>query len=181
MLLRCGLRRFAPNQFTPLQLPLTPCRSALYLSRLNFSRLNFSRLNVSRVTVSIACLLLLGACNHQEYKSDLGRTANRKVTTAPDRTVRMSAPGRPLLASQPAPNCEFTTNDSTINDRQRLDYERQCYRHAEMIARDRLEKLQASIDRPLKTTKKKERAKTGVRSQRNPQHFFWSHDWKRRT
>ena len=54
-----------------------------------------------------------------------------------------------LLAPQPEPNCAFKTDDPNVTERQQLDYERQCYRHAEMIVRNRLQMLQDAIkERP---------------------------------
>jgi hypothetical protein len=50
-----------------------------------------------------------------------------------------------LLSPQPEPDCVFKTDDPNATERQQLDYERQCYRHAEMIARNRLEMLQSAI------------------------------------
>jgi TPR repeat protein len=50
-----------------------------------------------------------------------------------------------LLSAQPEPDCVFRTDDPNVSERQQLDYERQCYRHAEMIARHRLEMLQNAI------------------------------------
>lgn len=56
---------------------------------------------------------------------------------------------RPLLEPQPAPDCEFReSNLKTVDPdafaRLKLDYERQCYRRAEKLARDRLRLLQHS-------------------------------------
>ena len=58
-------------------------------------------------------------------------------------------PDKALLKPQPAPDCEFRGADAKTMDpdlfaRLKLDYERQCYRRAEKIARDRLRVLQAS-------------------------------------
>ena len=56
-------------------------------------------------------------------------------------------PPRPddaFLARQPEPDCELRSGDA--DERQRLDYERQCYRHAEMIVRGRLHLLQGAIE-----------------------------------
>jgi hypothetical protein len=55
-------------------------------------------------------------------------------------------PAASLLVRQPEPSCEPT--DAT-DERQKLDYQRQCYRHAEMIVRARLELLQGSVDRTI--------------------------------
>ena len=54
-----------------------------------------------------------------------------------------------LLEPQPAPDCEFRGSDPKTVDpgefaRLKLDYERQCYRRAEKLARERLRLLQAS-------------------------------------
>ena len=69
-------------------------------------------------------------------------------------------PESALLAQQPAPRCEYrgtrgegaekTANASAEQVAQmKLDYERQCYRHAEMIARAKLRKLQKSVARTM--------------------------------
>jgi hypothetical protein len=58
-------------------------------------------------------------------------------------------PAAPLLSPQPEPNCEVETTGSNTNERQKLDYERQCYRHAEMIVRDRLQLLQDAVDKTI--------------------------------
>ena len=50
-----------------------------------------------------------------------------------------------LLKPQPEPDCTFPATDTAADERQKLDYERQCYRHAEMIARTRLQLLQESV------------------------------------
>ncbi|HEX4553747.1 MAG TPA: hypothetical protein VH249_07160 [Xanthobacteraceae bacterium] len=54
------------------------------------------------------------------------------------RPIRL--PDHPLLVPQPEPDCTFA--GSAADERLKLDYERQCYRHAEMIARSRLLRLQ---------------------------------------
>jgi hypothetical protein len=59
----------------------------------------------------------------------------------------VALPDRALLISSVEPDCEFKTNDPNADERQKLDYERQCYRHAEIIVRDRLSRLQSSVRR----------------------------------
>ena len=54
-------------------------------------------------------------------------------------------PSEALLQPQPEPDCGFPATDTAADERQKLDYERQCYRHAEMIARARLQLLQESV------------------------------------
>jgi hypothetical protein len=67
-----------------------------------------------------------------------------------DRQAAQSCrPMKALLEPQPAPDCEFRGSDPKTVDpdefaRLKLDYERQCYRRAEKLARERLRLLQAS-------------------------------------
>ena len=79
---------------------------------------------------------------------------------------RISRERLALLKQQPTPKCEYRTasldesgkrpsdglppssaasSDPDAAVRMKLDYERQCYRHAEMIARRRLASLQAAV------------------------------------
>jgi hypothetical protein len=63
--------------------------------------------------------------------------------------LRIRRPARALLAPQPAPDCEFKRSDlKTVDPDEwaslKLDFERQCYQHAERVARDRLRRLQTS-------------------------------------
>jgi hypothetical protein len=64
-------------------------------------------------------------------------------------------PAQALLASPPEFECEKTTPTHAQTDPDaalgaKLDYERQCYRQAEMILRDRLLGLQASVGETIK-------------------------------
>ena len=67
--------------------------------------------------------------------------------------TRIPLPAPALLAPQSEPNCEFATTDPNSDERQKLDYERQCYRHAEMIARARLRLLQRSVAKTIRAIK----------------------------
>lgn len=68
-------------------------------------------------------------------------------------------PDRALLEQLQTPRCEYRkasskteagpASDSDEHVRTKLDYERQCYRHAEMIARTRLKALQKSVSRTV--------------------------------
>jgi len=82
-------------------------------------------------------------------------TESKKFTESKSRTP-IPLPAAPLL-SQPEPSCEFETADSNADERQKLDYERQCYRHAEMIVRSRLQLLQGSVDKTISAVKRSER------------------------
>jgi hypothetical protein len=66
-------------------------------------------------------------------------------------------PAAPLLSPQPEPTCDLETTGSNANERQKLDYEGQCYRHAEMIVRSRLQLLQDSVDKTIGAFKRGER------------------------
>lgn len=84
------------------------------------------------------------------------KPANPKAKTVP----RMANPlaDRALLQRQPAPNCTFrgpVSNPITAEEaRQKLDYEQQCYRQAESIARERLHQLQDAIDKTPKVVRR---------------------------
>ena len=78
-----------------------------------------------------------------------------KITESKSKTP-IPLPAAPLLSPQPEPRCEFETTDTNTDERQKLDYERQCYRHAEMIVRARLELLQDSIDQTINAVRNSE-------------------------
>jgi hypothetical protein len=78
-----------------------------------------------------------------------------KITESKSKTP-IPLPAAPLLSPQPEPRCEFETTDTNTDERQKLDYERQCYRHAEMIVRSRLQLLQISVDETINAVKGRE-------------------------
>jgi len=65
-------------------------------------------------------------------------------------------PAASLLTPQPEPSCEI--GDINADERQKLDYERQCYRHAEMIVRSRLHVLQGAVEKTISAIKRSERS-----------------------
>ena len=107
----------------------------------------------------IFCALAVAGCARDPVRREFNRVQH-EVRTAPVRAHRYAEPRRSaelrilrpdptLLAPQPAPDCEFKRTDVNAVDpnewaRLKIDYERQCYRDAEQIARDRLRLLQAS-------------------------------------
>ena len=116
--------------------------------------------------LAIAVVVLatvIGGCARNAGHSDLN-PVQRKVKAPPVRSplsarphaeapklteLRVRRPDPELLAPQPAPNCEFGRADVKAVDpdewtRLKTEYERQCYRDAEKVARDRLIQLQAS-------------------------------------
>jgi hypothetical protein len=62
-----------------------------------------------------------------------------------------------LLRRQPEPDCAFRgplSDPITAEEtRQKLDYEQQCYRQAEIIVRARLEQLQGSVREMIKVAR----------------------------
>jgi Protein of unknown function (DUF3551) len=101
--------------------------------------------------------------------SSIGRTVSTGVSNNPPVRHALPAPDPALLRSLPDFNCEFKTNsaDASVPPQSnpprdqadpgaagalqmKLDYERQCYRHAAMIAHDRLRDLQASVGETIK-------------------------------
>jgi hypothetical protein len=68
-----------------------------------------------------------------------------------DARSRRAAPKQPASATTAEP-------DSDAKVRQ-LDYEAQCYRHAEMIARDRLRALQEAVNDTVGAVRRSERAR----------------------
>lgn len=58
-------------------------------------------------------------------------------------------PEKALLEPQPQPDCRFKGADAKTDDRQKLDYQQQCYRQAEMIVHERLRRLQRSVGRTI--------------------------------
>jgi hypothetical protein len=62
----------------------------------------------------------------------------------------MPTPETALLKPQPPPRCDAKSKSGSKAtgsdaDLSRLEYEAQCYRHAEMIVRNRLSKLQKQV------------------------------------
>jgi hypothetical protein len=113
----------------------------------------------------VFCALAVAGCAqntaHREF-SPVQHEAKAAAVRAPARAHRYTKPRRyselriqrpdpSLLAPQPAPDCEFRRTDVGAVDpnewaRLKIDYERQCYRDAEKIARDRLHLLQSSVE-----------------------------------
>jgi hypothetical protein len=69
-----------------------------------------------------------------------------------------------LLRPQPPPKCEphpapaAAGESGEVAKLRKLDYEAQCYRHAEIIARNRLGRLQESIKAKARAAKASARA-----------------------
>jgi len=126
----------------------------------------------------ILCSASLAGCARNPPQRETN-AAPREVKAPPVRTVmrvrrqaepiRYSVPNihRPdaaLLSPQPVPDCEFNRPDLKTLDpdqwaRLKAEYERQCYRDAERLARERLGALQSSATCEIEPPK----ARTAVR------------------
>jgi hypothetical protein len=103
--------------------------------------------------------------------------------SSPSARTSIPLPDQALLTPPPEFGCEFRTarpDDASGQPlrptpaeadrgadaalRMKLDYERQCYQHAEMILRDRLRRLQTAVDETIKAVDRSERpaASTGL-------------------
>jgi hypothetical protein len=86
----------------------------------------------------------------------ISETTNTEKFTEAKSRAAIPLPAAPLLSPQAEPSCEFQAKDSNADERQKLDYERQCYRHSEMIVRNRLQLLQDSVDKTISAVKRNE-------------------------
>ena len=118
-------------------------------------------------------------------KHTRGQTANGRKLVQPKSPTPMPPPAalRSRLVSQPAGHAKLAKPSPatpiplpaaetphspaaaqlrdrrySVDERQKLDYERQCYRHAEMIVRARLELLQSSIDKTISAVRSSEQS-----------------------
>jgi hypothetical protein len=91
----------------------------------------------------------------RDHLQQLQNALNKTIATVGTSGSPISLPDRSLLEPMPNPDCMFKgplSNPVTAEEmRMKLDYEGQCYRHAESITRDRLQQLQNSIDKKIKT------------------------------
>jgi hypothetical protein len=108
--------------------------------------------SVSRplAVLAISCALAVAGCaRHPAQQTTRVDPAAAAAPAREQSELRVRRPSRALLAPQSAPDCELKASDLKTVDsdqwaRLKLDYERQCYQHAEKLVRDRLRRLQAS-------------------------------------
>jgi hypothetical protein len=102
-------------------------------------------LNRWSARASALCILLntatLAGCDNLRHAPIVRPASNPARPSA----VSIPLPARTLLVAPEEPDCEL--KDPNADERQKLDYERQCYRHAGIIARERMRLLQASVRR----------------------------------
>jgi hypothetical protein len=132
---------------------------------------------IARAFVVAVCAMALAGCSSISYRGVAAHAADNKRSAQPNSVASAAPAGRPsrmipqveearlakpepaapiplppaaLLVRAPEPSCEAP---DVLDERQKLDYERQCYRHAEMIVRARLELLQASVERTIRAVR----------------------------
>ena len=123
-----------------------------------FRRRERRRLSACMLTVASFTVILAG-CNQHARSRTVSGTPNTYSSASSGSRTLVPLPDKTLLARLPEPDCKFKTSEDT-NDRQKLDYERQCYRHAEIIARLRLLLLQRSVDKTIRALKGSKRNKS---------------------
>jgi hypothetical protein len=112
-------------------------------------------LRSGHVRLAVAALALstvtIGGCA-SPFAAGSSRHSGRQVETVSK--AAMSLPPA-QLRRQPEPDCTFrgpVSHPITAEEtRQKLDYEQQCYRASERIVRARLEQLQDSVQRMIKS------------------------------
>ena len=131
-----------------------PICSALHGAKVDVrARSKFAKLSTCMLVVF--CAATLAGCDYTKRDLKLSTTG---VASGPASRTPIPLPGRGLLQAQPEPQCAFESSEPKPDERQKLDYERQCYRHAEMIARARPDLLQGSVARTIKAVKRSERS-----------------------
>ena len=103
---------------------------------------------------AISIALTITGCSSYATPDKSASTEDKSIRNSATASVAHPRSGtheshRILLASRAAPNCEFAgpepdTIDADLWARLKLDYERHCYKQAEMLARKRLRQLLAS-------------------------------------
>jgi hypothetical protein len=102
------------------------------------------------------CILPFAKCGPADPD---GSEARGSKVNSDGRKASIPLPSRALLVPQAQPDCEYRATPGGSDDaRIKLDYERQCYRHYEMIARQRLLLLQASVERTIRAVRRAEQS-----------------------
>jgi hypothetical protein len=135
--------------------------------------------------------------------------ANKRTSARRGLRMAIPLPDRALVAAPPEFACEFkdagrddaggqpqpsppraqTDSSTDLALRRKLEYERQCYRHAEMIMRDRLLQLQASLGETITAINRgeqpvvKQRARGVVMRRPNwrARSAYWRPNWRVRS
>jgi hypothetical protein len=126
-------------------------------------------------------LLQLQASAGETVKA-INRACPAAVSTAqPGSKPSIPLPRRTLLTPPPDVDCTFkdssnaadiapspTSAEAVAAVRMKLDYERQCYRHNEIILRNGLEQLQAAVDETIKAVTGNDRSAASAANGKPP-------------
>lgn len=107
-----------------------------------------------------ACLAVTVGCA-PEYRSRSYGDADAGPATMDRLSRLLPLPGPALLSAQPAPDCPALArrdSDQSLTQRMMLEFERECYRQAEIRVRERLQRLQGSVAGTIRAIKRLERA-----------------------
>lgn len=120
-----------------------------------------ARAQVVAPLLVVCCAVLLAGCAAPAQTVGTPVAASTGIPVkAHQRSVPM--PDSALLKPLPAPDCQFKGDaGSPEAQRQKLDYQEQCYRQAEAIARARLQRLQEQVDEAVKAAKGRKRGAGG--------------------
>jgi len=125
-------------------------------------------LHLRAVLTPVVCAATLVGC--AECLDDIYvMSPTEPINTARESRTRIPLPDQALLTTQPEPDCEAkpTAPDAAKSEqpsdpnadlalRIKLEYERECYRRAEMRVRERLQRLQSSTANTIKAVKRLE-------------------------
>ena len=127
--------------------------------------------------VCVACLALAGCAGRPP---SMPISMSDSTPTKRELRVPIPLPSPALLKPQPEPNCEYkpiepkssepkaTETNSALrkpnsgsnqldnDDLSKLNYQKECYRQYEVIVRDRLQVLQASVDKTIRAIKRRD-------------------------
>jgi hypothetical protein len=129
------------------------------------------------VVAAISYAVALAGCAPDQRQSISTISRKRAVTVSrpaklprvqttgsisPASRTAIPLPDEALLTPQPEPQCEFKTQpgqtDAATERVMKLDYEQQCYRHAEIIVRNRLQLLQVAVGKTIDAVKGREQS-----------------------
>src|SRR5215475_11595390 len=108
----------------------------------------------ARIFAVASFAVVLAGCNQHVRSPTASGTLNTDSSVRSGSRTSVPLPDKALLGRLPEPDCKLKTNEAGMDDLQKLDYERQCYRHAEMIARNRLQLLQVGSMRRSESSKR---------------------------
>jgi hypothetical protein len=173
-----GARRQTPRSYLRNNLKV-PRRILAYervtrqffaISAMDKGRIYYSRCNFAPNAAGPIHCIYLAYPKHEKKRWDAVVTRISLSLNRPNARTLIPLSDRALLSPTPEFDCEFKT--TSVDDagaqpqpsptgpqadpstdgalRMKLDYERECYRHAEIILRDRLQQLQAAVGETIR-------------------------------